>query len=89
VGVAVTLVAVVLLALPIRALGAVTIAGQDTPGGIPAGLAPGSTIVVQPGETISSVAVEVNANDAARIARALVAELGSSTLVPGEHVVIP
>ncbi len=88
-GAAVTLVAIVLLALPIRALGAVTVAGQDTPGGVPAGLAPGSTIVVQPGETIRSVAVDVNANDAAKIARALAAEVGSSTLVPGEHVVIP
>jgi hypothetical protein len=88
-GVAVTLVAVALLALPIRALGAVTLAGQDTPGAVPAGLAPGSTIVVQSGDTIRSVAMRVNPTDAAQIARALVAEVGSTTLVPGEHVVIP
>jgi len=88
-GIAVSLAAVVLLALPIRALGAVTVAGQDTPAGVPAGLAPGSTIVVQSGDTIHSVAMRVNPGDAAQIARALVAEVGSTTLVPGEHVVIP
>jgi len=85
----VAVAAVVLLALPIRALGAVTVAGQDTPGGAPAGLAPGSTVVVQSGDTIHSLAMRVNPGDVAAIARALAAEVGSATLVPGEHVVIP
>lgn len=83
------LAAIVVLSLPIRALGAVTLAGQDTPGGVTAGLAPGSTLVVQPGDTIHSVAMRVNPNDTTQIARALVVEVGSTTLVPGEHVVIP
>jgi hypothetical protein len=88
-GVVIALAAVVLLALPLRALGAVTLAGQATPDGVPSGLAPGTTIVVQPGDTIHSVAMRVNPHDVAQIARALVAEVGSTTLVPGEHVVIP
>lgn len=88
-GFGVALAAVVLLALPLRALGAVTLDGQVTPGGVPAGLAPGSTIVIQPGETIHSVSMRVNPGDAASIARALVAEVGSRTLVAGEHVIIP
>jgi LysM repeat protein len=83
------LAAVVLLALPIRALGAVTLAGQATPGGVPAGLAPGSTYVVQAGDTIASLAKRINAGDAAQLERSLIAEVGSSTLVPGERVVVP
>jgi hypothetical protein len=83
------LAALVLLALPIRALGAVTLAGQATPGGVPAGLAPGSTYVVQAGDTIASLARRINPGDAAQLDRSLVAEVGSSTLVPGEHVVVP
>jgi 4-hydroxy-3-methylbut-2-en-1-yl diphosphate synthase IspG/GcpE len=88
-GVVVTLAAVALLALPIHVLGAVTLAGQETPGAVPAGLAPGSVVVVQPGDTVRSLAMRINPSAAAQIARAIVAEVGSPTLVPGEHVVVP
>ena len=83
------LAAVVLLALPIHALGAVTVAGQATPDAAPAGLAPGSTIVVQPGDSIDSVAMRINPSDAVQLERSLANEVGSNTLVPGEHIVIP
>ena len=83
------LAAVTLLALPVRALGAVTLAGQETPGAVPAGIAPGSVIVVQPGDTIRSLAVRINPGAVAQTARAIALEIGSSTLVPGEHVLVP
>jgi LysM repeat protein len=88
-GAGAVLVALVLLALPLHALGAVTLDGRSTPGGVPAGLAPGSVYVVQSGDTISSIAERVNPSRAAAIGRDLVASTGSRVVVPGEHVVIP
>jgi hypothetical protein len=85
----VVLVAVVLLAMPLRALGAVTVAGQPTPAGVPAGLAPGSIYVVQDGDTLRSIAMRVNAVAAAAIERELATSIGSSHVVVGEHVTIP
>lgn len=88
-GIAVVGVALVLLAMPLRALGAVTVLGQQTPGGVPAGLAPGSTYVVQHGDTLRSIAQRVNAAIAPLIAAELAAETGSAQVVAGEHVRIP
>ena len=68
-GLGVVLVAVTLLAMPLRALGAVTVAGQPTPAGVPAGLAPGSVYVVQPGDTLRSIALRVNPAALATIER--------------------
>ena len=89
VGVGVVLAALVLLAMPLHALGAVTLDGRPTPGGTVAGLAPGSVYVVQPGDTIASIASRVDPAAARGIAREVAASTGSSTVVPGEHVVIP
>jgi hypothetical protein len=89
VGVVVVLVAAVLLAMPIRALGAVTVAGQSTPGAVPSGLAPGSVYVVQPGDSIHSIAERINPAERSTIERELATSLGSSTVVPGERVLIP
>lgn len=88
-GVGVVLAALVLLAMPLHALGAVTLDGRATPGGTVAGLAPGSVYVVQPGDSIASIAERVSPADARGIARELAASTGSATVVPGEHVVIP
>jgi LysM repeat protein len=88
-GAGAVLVALVLLALPLHALGAVSLDGRATPGGVPGGLAAGSVYVVQPGDTIASIAARVNLSQAAAIERDLVASTGSRTVVPGEHVVIP
>ena len=87
--VALVLVAVALLALPLRGLGAITVDGRATPGGVPAGLAPGSRYVVQPGETLASIARMVNPAAATTIAHELFVSTGSSTVVPGERVTIP
>jgi hypothetical protein len=45
--------------------------------------------VVQPGDTVSSLAALVNPVDPSQARRALVGELGSRFVVPGEHVLIP
>jgi LysM repeat protein len=82
-------VAIGLLAMPLHALGAVTLDGRPTPGGVPAGLAPGSVYVVQPGDTIASIAQRVNRAETASIGRDLAASTGSRVVVPGEHVAIP
>jgi hypothetical protein len=83
------LLAVVLLAMPLRALGAVTVSGQATPGGVPAGLAPGSVYIVQPGDTVRTIASRVNPAELGVIAREIASSIGSSTVVPGEHITIP
>jgi transposase-like protein len=45
--------------------------------------------VVQPGDTVSSIARDINPVDPSRARTLLVHELGSSVVVPGEHVIIP
>lgn len=85
----VVVLSVVLLALPLRALGAVTVDGRSTPGGVPAGLAPGSVYVVQPGDSLASIARAVNPAAAATIEHQLAVASGSASVVPGEHVRIP
>jgi LysM repeat protein len=70
-----------LLALPIRALGgsavgpAVPTAGQD--------------YVVQPGDTLASIASRADPADAATMTLRLARETGSSVVVPGEHLFVP
>jgi hypothetical protein len=87
--VAVVVAALILLALPLRALGAVTVDGRATPGGAPAGLAPGAAYVVQPGDTLRTIALRVNPAALRSIESALARSIGSRTVVPGERVVIP
>ena len=45
--------------------------------------------VVQPGDTVGSIARAMNPVDPAFARRLLVKELDSSVVVPGEHVLIP
>jgi predicted Zn-dependent protease len=45
--------------------------------------------VVQPGDTVTSIATLVNPVDPSLARHVLVRELGSSYVVPGEHVLIP
>jgi LysM repeat protein len=82
-------VAVVLLSLPLRSLAAVTVDGQVTPTASPTGLVPGSVYVVHAGDTLRSIARRVQGGDVAKIERQLALSVGSSMLVPGEHVDIP
>jgi hypothetical protein len=78
---AVVLGLLVLLALPIRALGGSTLA-QAAP-------SQGQVYVVQAGDTLASIAAKANPTQAGVLTQQLVREVGSSVVVPGEHVFIP
>jgi hypothetical protein len=71
----------ILLALPIRAIGGHPIAGSPP--------AAGQVYVVQSGDTLTSIADQVAPGRADRLVARLAAEAGSSTIVPGEHLLIP
>jgi hypothetical protein len=45
--------------------------------------------VVQNGDTLTSIAQRVDPGHVAGLAQRLAAEAGSSTIVPGEHLLIP
>jgi hypothetical protein len=78
---AVAVALLVLLALPIRALGGKTIATS--------GPTAGQEYVVRSGDTLASLAAQVDRNNVAGVEKQLVNETGSSVLVPGEHLLIP
>jgi hypothetical protein len=81
--------ALTFLAWPGAALGGVTGAGLPTDLAGSSTLASGAVYVVQPGDSVTSIARLMNPL-APRVARAaLVHELGSAVVVPGEHVLIP
>jgi hypothetical protein len=71
----------VLLALPIRAIGGHPIAGSAP--------AAGQVYVVQSGDTLTSIAQRVEPGHVAGLVQRLASEAGSSTIVPGEHLLIP
>jgi hypothetical protein len=71
----------VLLALPLRALGGSTLAQAPA--------ARGGEYVVKSGDTLASIATRADAADAARLTAQLTREVGSAAVVPGEHVFIP
>lgn len=80
----------VLLALPLHSLAAVTLDGRTTPGAAPAGVAPGSVYVVPQGATLRSVAAAVaGPGRVQQVAAEIAAETGSAHLVPGEHLIVP
>ncbi len=78
---AVVVALLVVLALPIRAIGGKTVAG--------AGPTAGQEYVVRSGDTLASLAAEVDRNNTAGVEKKLIHETGSSALVPGEHLLIP
>jgi hypothetical protein len=78
-----------LLAVPGHTFGATNNAGLSTDVASSSELAPGMVYVVQPGDTMSSLARMVNPVDPALARGALVRELDSSYVVAGEHVLIP
>ncbi len=71
----------VLLALPIRALGGSTLA-QAAP-------TQGQEYIVKAGDTLASIAKRADPASAASLAGQLVRETGTSLVVPGEHIFIP
>jgi LysM domain-containing protein len=78
---AVVIALLVLLMLPIRSLGGSTIAGSAP--------AAGQEYVVQNGDTLTSIAARVAPSNVGATVQRLAAEIGSTTVVPGEHVLIP
>ncbi len=85
----VVLGALTILALPGHVYGATTGAGLSTDLANSSVLASGMDYVVQPGDTINSIARDMNPVDPADARSLLVSELGSTVVVPGEHVLIP
>jgi hypothetical protein len=81
--------ALTILALPGHTFGATTGAGLSTDLADSSVLASGMDYVVQPGDTLNSIARDVNPVQPTLARSLLVRELGSSVVVPGEHVLIP
>jgi len=71
----------VLLALPIRSFGGSTLA-QAAP-------AQGQQYIVKAGDTLVSIAAQADPSHAAALSEQLAREVGSTVVVPGEHVFIP
>jgi hypothetical protein len=71
----------VLLALPIRALGGSTLA-QAAP-------AQGQEYIVKAGDTLTSIADQADPGHASKLVSQLAQETGTSSVVPGEHIFIP
>jgi hypothetical protein len=88
--VALALVAgLVILAWPGHAFGGTTGAGLPTDLANSSVLASGMVYVVQPGDSVSTIARLMNPIDPSLARTALVYELRSTVVVPGEHVLIP
>ncbi len=77
----VVLALLVLLALPIRSIGGSTLA-QAAP-------TPGEEYIVKAGDTLASIAARAEPSHAAALSARLAGEVGSTVVVPGEHVFIP
>jgi hypothetical protein len=77
------------LALPVSILGgtAPDPAATSLAGASDAGSA--VVYVVQPGDTLASIAAGVDPGDPAAMAQRLARQIGSSTVVPGEHITLP
>ncbi|MHB2029175.1 MAG: hypothetical protein ACYCPT_10200 [Acidimicrobiales bacterium] len=86
---AVLLTAVTILVLPGRTFGATTQVGLSTDLATSSVLASGMDYVVQPGDTVSSIARDINPVDPSSARALLIHELGSAVVVPGEHIIIP
>ena len=81
--------ALTILALPGHVYGATTGAGLSTDLANSSVLASGMDYVVQPGDSVTSIARDMNPTDPTEARSLLVSELGSSVVVPGEHLLIP
>ncbi|MGC8509997.1 MAG: hypothetical protein ACP5PB_03890 [Acidimicrobiales bacterium] len=79
----------VMLAWPGHAFGGENSVGLSTDLATSSVLSAGMDYVVQPGDTIGTIARLVNPVTPALARRALVRELGSAVVVPGEHVIVP
>jgi hypothetical protein len=88
--VALALVAgVALLAFPGNAFGGVTGAGLSTDLANSSVLASGMNYEVKPGDSVGSIAALMNPVNPSTARDALVDQIDSTVVVPGEHIVIP
>jgi hypothetical protein len=78
---AVVAILLVLLMLPLQALGGATLAD--------AGPAVGQTYIVKAGDTLTSIAQRTGVTNVPALIAKLAAETGSTVVVPGEHIRIP
>lgn len=78
-----------ILAWPGHAVGGTTGAGLPSDLATSSVLASGMQYVVQPGDSLQSIAYLMNPVDPGLARTALLHELQSSVVVPGEHVLIP
>jgi len=83
------IVGLVVLAFPGHAFGGVTGAGLPTDLADSTVLASGVDYVVQPGDTVASIARLMNPLEPSIARRELIHQLESKVVVPGEHIVIP
>jgi len=85
----VLIAALTVLALPGSVFGATTGAGLSGDLANSSVLASGMDYVVQLGDSVASIAQDMNPTDPTAARTMLVRELGSSIVVAGEHVLIP
>jgi hypothetical protein len=78
-----------ILALPGVAFGGVASSGLSSDLNNNASLAPGMVFVVQPGDSLTSIARLMDPADPSKARVQLAHELGSTVVVRGEHVLIP
>jgi hypothetical protein len=78
-----------ILALPGVAFGGVSGDGLSSDLNNNASLAPGMIFVVQPGDTVNSIALMMNPGEPSKARADLVHELDSRVVVTGERVLIP
>ena len=81
--------ATIVLAWPGHAFGGTTRSGLSTDLATSSVLAPGMDYVVQPGDSVDSIAALVNPSHPATARTLLVRQLRSDVVVAGEHVLIP
>lgn len=79
----------VVLAWPGHAFGGENSVGLSTDLATSSVLSAGMDYVVQPGDTVDTIARLINPVQPVLARRALVRELGSAVVVPGEHVIVP
>jgi hypothetical protein len=83
------LLGLIILSLPGVAFGGVASSGLSSDLNNNATLAPGMVYVVQPGDSMNTLAYSMNPADPSKARAQLVHELDSTVLVRGEHVLIP
>ncbi len=82
-------ISVVVLAWPGHAFGGVNASGVLTDQTSASKLSSGMVYVVGAHDTLNSIAQAVNPSNPTTARQVLIRELGSSVVVPGEHVLIP